>query len=476
MAAFIWRDGRILHANQLFLDLFNCERPQVALNQPLATFVSDETLALARQTGGDCPLPSNARELETTGRRSDGSLFPLQLAISRLDVGENQAFFGLCTDLSERRLAEESLRRVQFSVDHAADLVYWADSEGRVVDASASTTRRLGFSREELLGMTLFELTVGLTPEAWPRIWDMTKSGSYGVERELRTKEGKTFPASIAVKRVIHEGREYNCIFAHDLSERRLADAEIRHLSSFPESNPYPVLEFDGEGHVLYANRAAEAEASRLGLTDLHEFLPLDKDELLAVMSQPSESHFSREISIGGEVFEETISFLPDFDSVRVFAADVTERKQVEEQLRLTQLSVDNAADLIHWSDIDGRLLYVSDSSCRRHGYSREELLAMTIFDLDPNETRKTWKKRWQELKTRSSLTFESVHQTKEGELFPIEVVVNYVKHNGKEYNFAFGRDITERKKMEESLSLTQFSVDRSADCVFWTSPARSTP
>ena len=132
---------------------------------------------------------------------------------------------------------------------------------------------------------------------------------------------------------------------------------------------------------------------------------------------------------------------------------DITERKQAEDALRLTQLSVDRAADLIHWIASDGRLLYVSNSNCRRHGFSRDEMLAMTIFDLDPSMTGELWRTHWQDLKERGSITFETVHRAKNGEIYPLEVTANFVEHNGREYNFAFARDITERKRAERAVA-----------------------
>jgi PAS domain S-box-containing protein len=131
---------------------------------------------------------------------------------------------------------------------------------------------------------------------------------------------------------------------------------------------------------------------------------------------------------------------------------DITERKQIEESLRLTQLSVDRTADLVHWVASDGRLVYANNSSCRRFGYSHEEMLTKTVFDLDPAMTPEAWSEHWQELKTRGSMTFESLHRTKGGELYPVEVTANYFEAGRQEYNIAFVRDITERKKVDEIL------------------------
>jgi diguanylate cyclase (GGDEF)-like protein/PAS domain S-box-containing protein len=138
--------------------------------------------------------------------------------------------------------------------------------------------------------------------------------------------------------------------------------------------------------------------------------------------------------------------------AVGYVAEDITEDRRAESALRLTQLSVDRAADLIHWIAPDGRLLYVSDSNCERHGYSRKELLGMTIFDIDPLLTREIWEQLWREMRKRGSFSLESLHRTKAGELFPVEVVVNHVRDGEREYNFVYARDITRRKRAEEDL------------------------
>ena len=67
----------------------------------------------------------------------------------------------------------------------------------------------------------------------------------------------------------------------------------------------------------------------------------------------------------------------------QVIFRDVTERRRAEELLRLTQFSVDRAADSVFWTDCDGRLIFVSDSTCGLHGYSRDEMLGLTLFDVD---------------------------------------------------------------------------------------------
>ena len=94
---------------------------------------------------------------------------------------------------------------------------------------------------------------------------------------------------------------------------------------------------------------------------------------------------------------------------------DITERKKAEEALRLTQFSMDQAADSVLWTDAAGRLLYVSASLCRSLGYSRSELLAMTLLDLDPSLSRQQWSKNWKRMKKQGTFTLETVHRGRTG-------------------------------------------------------------
>ena len=131
---------------------------------------------------------------------------------------------------------------------------------------------------------------------------------------------------------------------------------------------------------------------------------------------------------------------------------DISQQKRAEELLRLTQFSIQRSSEAAFWIDPDGRFSYVNEAACRSLGYSREELLEMTVQDIDPGFPKAIWAEHWEDLKRRGSFNIESYHRTKDGTLFPVEVTVNHVIFGGKEYNCAFARDITERKRAEEVL------------------------
>lgn len=131
---------------------------------------------------------------------------------------------------------------------------------------------------------------------------------------------------------------------------------------------------------------------------------------------------------------------------------DISDRRYVETQLQLTQHAVDHAGDLIFWISRDAQFLYVNDAAAQRLGYTPQELRGMTVADIDPNYQNDIWPQHWEELKRQGKLRFESSHRTKSGELYPAEIVANYVNFGGQEYNFAFARDISGRRAAEEAL------------------------
>ena len=134
---------------------------------------------------------------------------------------------------------------------------------------------------------------------------------------------------------------------------------------------------------------------------------------------------------------------------------DITERKRLEEQLLLTQFSIDHAADAAFWVLPSRRFAYVNDAACSMLGYTRGELLSMTVEDVAPdwpaNHPEK-WSAYWQKLKQSGPLVLEERHRRKDGTVFPVEAVEHFLSFQGQEYNFAFIRDITERKRLEVDL------------------------
>ncbi|MHB8736628.1 MAG: PAS domain S-box protein, partial [Terriglobales bacterium] len=128
------------------------------------------------------------------------------------------------------------------------------------------------------------------------------------------------------------------------------------------------------------------------------------------------------------------------------------ERSRNEGALRLTQLSVDRAAEAVFWIAPGGRLRYVNETACRSLGYGRDELLARTMRDLDPAYPGAPWPETGREVPPTATWTFESTFRSKAGRVFPVEWTVASLPLQNNGLVCAQASDITARKRSERYL------------------------
>ena len=135
------------------------------------------------------------------------------------------------------------------------------------------------------------------------------------------------------------------------------------------------------------------------------------------------------------------------------FSRDISERKRIEEYLKITQLAMDKFGDSIIWLSSDGRLVYVNEAACNSLGYSKKELLSLYLWDIDRNFPPERYLKGWRdEYRRKRFLKFETKHVARDGRIFPVDVTLSYIKYEDKEFLITFDRDITARKQAEETL------------------------
>ncbi len=131
-------------------------------------------------------------------------------------------------------------------------------------------------------------------------------------------------------------------------------------------------------------------------------------------------------------------------------AMDITASKQAEEILRLARFSIEHSSDGIFWITPDARIVDANEAACRSLGYSRDEMLRLTIPDIDPCCDYDAFRRSFANLRQHGTRTFEAVHATKDGARFPVEIVSSYLSFGDEERNCAFVRNIAERKQAEE--------------------------
>jgi PAS domain S-box-containing protein len=258
------------------------------------------------------------------------------------------------------------------------------------------------------------------------------------------------------------------------LSEQRIRESEAKFRAMFEETHDalllltsQGVIDCNGQARSLYGIPSQE---EFLGLHPADFSPPLQPDGMDS--RSAAEIHIRNVQKKGTDHFEwlnrrkDGSTFSADIllsafelNGKWVFLAsirDITDKKTAEaamkksdDELRLLKESVDRAADEVFWLDFEGNILYANDAACRTTGYSREEFLAMKIFDLDPDQTPEIWVGSVSSLREKKTNLFTGRHRRKNGVIFPVEIMAVYVNRSGIEYSFAFVRDITDRIRAE---------------------------
>ena len=128
------------------------------------------------------------------------------------------------------------------------------------------------------------------------------------------------------------------------------------------------------------------------------------------------------------------------------------------------EFSLDNSVDSIHWLSLDGKFLYVNESTCKQEGYTKEEFMDMYLEDIDPSFNRESSKKCMQDIKDTENWRLESTHKRKDGTIYPVEVSGHAFTFDGKVYICAFARDITQRLEDKNNITNINLALQKSLD------------
>ena len=136
----------------------------------------------------------------------------------------------------------------------------------------------------------------------------------------------------------------------------------------------------------------------------------------------------------------------------------------------LSYTALQDLPEAVLWFDKAANIFEVNKVACENWGYTREEFLQLTIFDVNPTMSSKIWDAHWA-AKQKDSSTFESSHRRKDGVVFPVDITDIFVELGGVTYSCAIVRNITERKEANRIERLSDFTIQKAGDSIFWISP-----
>ncbi len=343
----------------------------------------------------------------------------------------------------------------------------------------------LGFSPEEMQGRSLLDWH---QPEAKEAVLAAVQvaidQGWNTIEATLLNKEGIGVPFLLTGARMELAGQVYLLGVGIDITERQHAEQALRQSEKkyrllFDSAND-AIFISDIQGRILEVNQKAcecfgythrELMAMTIAQMNAPETVRFVQERIDRILEQEHSTfeavHRRKDgTPVPNEVSARRILWEGQ-PAVLSIWRDISERKKMEEALRLTQFVVDSSADEAYWVAEDGRFLYVNDQACRATGYTREELLALSLFDIDPFFTEEMLRESQILLRPGTDRVLETYHRTKSGSLYPVEVRATLVEYGRQTVSCAFARDISERKRTEERLQQNRLIIENSPAVLF---------
>ncbi|MDD2864112.1 MAG: PAS domain S-box protein [Methylococcales bacterium] len=385
-------------------------------------------------------------------------------------------------DLLEHNQDDERIALLVHAFNNVDEAIFLADEDAKFVRVNEKACQSLGYTRKELLSMQIFDIDPDFTREHWEEYKDARAVGSPSVTLETRhqTKDGRIFSVEVRVSSIPYQGKNYNMSLVRDISERKAKDKENSLLNHALNHVQEAVWLIGQDAKIHYVNEKACHETGlarekllTLTITDVDPDFPSERwsehwQNLQAKRAITLESSLQTK---DGHIFPIEVNanyFEFGGESYNLaFSRDISERKATENRLALLNYALDHVGEAAWLIDENTKFHYNNAEASRAIGYSREELLELGVPDIDPLYQLEVWPEHWQDLKANGSLTFESLHKTKEGRIFPVEINANYFEFDGTGYNLALIRDITERKATEKQLNLLNFALDHVKEAVW---------
>ena len=476
---------RITYANQITADLFGYELNEI-IGTPVTGLLLEEDLEDHRERTGQSISGERQRYVRRFVRK-DGEIVWGLVSASPIQAedGHHLGSFAMIADITEAREAErlirESEERYRRIVETANEGILYTKDNGVIAFTNRIMCTMLGYSVSEMLKLNVSDL---LFPEDHGDLMVQFERRQRGLsdqfEQRYRHKQGHEIWTLVSASPIFDDSGSYQGSLAmvSDMSDRKKAEKKLRaserKYRNIFEHSVEGLYQSTPDGHFISVNPAM---ASLLGYESPQDLI----DSVTDIATQfyacdDDRSKLLNRLEESGELLDYEVSLTRKDGSViwisenaRVFRSDdgkplmyegsvvnITERKQAEEALKLTQFSVDNASIDIYWINRHGQFVYANNKACDSLGYTREELLKLTAMDIYPDFPIEGWPNYWNERRKQELKRFETTHQRKDGSTFPVGITSHYWKYGGQEYLFTYVYDLTERQHAEETLRRNQ--------------------
>lgn len=359
--------------------------------------------------------------------------------------------------------------------DVLGEFIWQIDRKGRFVYTNSAVNTLLGYKPDEIIGRFFYDLCHPYERQAVQQILTerlRQKKTFKQFLKRLQHKDGSYVIVESSGAPVLDAAGEPTglCGISRDVTEGKQAEESIRMLAQFPAENPDPMMRVDIKGTVIYANPASRGLCATIGFRK-GEIVPESwrRPILKALSSGRSQES---EVEVEDRVLSLVIAPASAAAAVHIYGRDITERKQAQQKLEESEKRYqdlyDNAPDLYMTLDIAGKIKSVNQYGADYLGYTTDELLDRSIWDLihsDDHKQIKAWMKKAGSQGLKQS-ELEHRLMRRDGTflwvLMHSRMIVN-AEGKIKEWRTIY-RDITETRRSREQMQLAAQVLENSIE------------
>ncbi len=396
--------------------------------------------------------------------------------------------------ISEASIEKElTLELFKLSIDHARNAIFWVNENTHFEYVNEQACKSLGYTRDELLMLNLFDIDPDITEEINNQLWEYyrlnrDKNVVYTkIESRHKRKDGSIFPVEIFVTHFWKYDKEYDIAQVVDISERKkyeqaLVESEER-SRLFVENTPLPVAMFDTQMNYIIASKQWYKKYN------IEDVSIIDKNHYTIFPETTMEWKNLHQRVINGEVIKcKRDKFIRQDGSIQwvryelhpwfkedstiggmvAFTEDITENVVTEEALKQSEIKMQRIFDVapVGLGIVKDRILMkVNSQMCEISGYSEEELIGSNIQFLyvDKNEYDRAGILLYQKINKKGIGNVETVWKSKQAKLIDVLISIVLIDPDDPSKGSIFTcLDITKRKVFQQQLLEAKKNAEQS--------------
>lgn len=390
------------------------------------------------------------------------------------DLNEVVGTVGISINITQRKLTENQLKVIQYSIDHVNDFIFWVQKNGNIFYANCSACEVLEFDMNEITFISIFDIERDLTKDQWDESWsNLINDKNKTRETLFYSKLGNKIEVEISSTYLEVNGIEYNCMFIRDTRDRRINEENLKFTRFSVDKASIGIVWIKEDSSFLFVNEAicrmlgfSQEEMLKKRLIDLD--VQISKNNWAQNWQLVKQSHQglifeSQMVAKDGAVIpvEINVNYLEFGGNAYqcAFVSDITIRKNAEslikESFEFLQTVVDAIPIPVFYKDRNAVYLGCNEAFSKLFGFSKTEIIGSTVYNIAPKELAEEYhSKDIMIMENGINLIYENKARNAQGEYRDISFhKTAFFDKKGKVAGLVGAMfDITERKKTENDL------------------------